>query len=64
MEIQRALSLAQVALWIALAILLAGRKYEGPLVPGWLRNASTSRAIWIAICAAGVLLSVCRLFLP
>jgi hypothetical protein len=63
MHIQRILSLVQVVVWVILLVLAVGRNRQGQLVPDWLRAASKSNPLWIAVCILGLLASVLKLML-
>jgi hypothetical protein len=63
MHIQRILSLVQVVVWIIFLALTVGRNRQWRLVPDWLRAASSSNFLWIAVCTIGLLACALRLIL-
>ena len=63
MQIQRILSLAIVVFSAMLVALMVGRNRQGRLVPDWLRIASKSNLLLIAVCILGLLASVLKLIL-
>jgi hypothetical protein len=63
MQMQRILSLVVLVLWAILLALVIGRYRQVRLAPDWLREASKSNLLWIAVCVLGLLTSALKLIL-